>query len=65
MKVPLVVPGAVAVLTLLTWLFFYFVTPSAPLGTAATTVVAAFYLFLVLAIHWLWSKFRRKDGISK
>jgi hypothetical protein len=52
--------GAAAALTLITWIYFDVMKPPVPLGPAATTIVAGFWLGLALLarVTWQWVKNR-------
>jgi hypothetical protein len=62
MKVPTAVTIAAALLTALTWSFFYVSTPKAPLTGAGTTVVAVFWLVVLFVSRWVWNRLRQKKG---
>ena len=54
--------GVSFVLTLATWLFFYYygVTTLKPLSGPETTFVFAVWFTIALVIRWLWVKRKRK-----
>ena len=62
MKVPIAVTIAVAVLTSATWVFFYVATPQVPLNATGTTIVAAFWFLVVLAVYGLVRLIKGKRG---
>ena len=45
-----------AALTLVTWVFFYFETPDAPLDTISTTVVFGGWFVVVLLARFGWRR---------
>lgn len=60
----LVIPGVVVaftfVLTLVSRLALESIT-GVPLSTAATAVIAAFWLGITLGVRWLWTRLRKKE----
>jgi hypothetical protein len=64
-SVPVV--GAAGALTLATWIYFDVMKPPVPLGAAATTVVAGFWLGLVVLARVTWQRVKsghRRHGRS-
>ena len=48
------------VLTAATWIFFDVMKPPVPLGAAATTVVAGFWLGVIILIRYIWTRLRKR-----
>lgn len=57
-KKPVWTTLVVLVLSLATWLFFYF--ESMPLTSSDTAVVVGFWLFFALLVNWARSRMRKK-----
>lgn len=53
--------GAILVLSLAVWAFFY-ISPGAPLGASETAVVVGVCAVAVLAARWVWQRVR---GVEK
>jgi uncharacterized membrane-anchored protein len=52
--------AAVFLLSLAVWLFFYVLTPRAPLGPAEMTIVVAVVGAMVLGARWLFLHFQKR-----
>jgi TIR domain len=59
LKEALVTTLVIIASSLLVWLFFYLVSPEAPLTLAETTVVVGMCLAVVLSVKWVWIRLRR------
>jgi TIR domain len=62
LKEALVTTLVIIASSLLVWLFFYLVSPEAPLTLAETTVVVGMCLAVVLSVKWVWARLRRTQG---
>lgn len=49
-------------LTGATWIFFYLMKPPVPLGPAATTVVAGFWLGAVALAQAIWRRLQKRGA---
>ena len=51
---------AIVALSLAVWLFFYLMTPEAPLALPETGVVVLTSTAVVLAAKWIWNQLRKR-----
>lgn len=56
---------AIVILSLAVWVFFYVMTPGAPLAAGDTIIVVAVSALLVLGGKWIWARLLKPGATSQ